>query len=125
MRRGDVVLIADRAGGDYGGKPRPAVVVQSDLFDATNSLVICPLTTEGHDAPLLRVAVRPSPTLRLAVPSWVMVEKITSVRRERARDTGPTVGAGDDGTGSKLGGASCLRLSYAGASGDNRRREIS
>lgn len=85
MRRGDVVLVADRAGGDYGGKPRPAVVVQSDLFDATKSLVICPLTTQGHDAPLLRVAVRPSPTLRLAVPSWVMVEKITSVRRERAR----------------------------------------
>ena len=85
MRRGDVVLIADRAGGDYGGKPRPAVVVQSDLFDATNSLVICPLTTQGHDAPLLRVAVQPSPTLRLAVPSWVMVEKISSVRRERAR----------------------------------------
>lgn len=86
MRRGDVVLIADRSGGDYGGKPRPAVVVQSDLFDGTNSLVICPLTTQRRDAPLLRVAVRPSATLRLAAPSWVMVEKVTSVRRERARE---------------------------------------
>ena len=86
MRRGDVVLIADRSAGDYGGKPRPAVVVQSDLFAGTNSLVICPLTTQRRDAPLLRVAVRPSATLRLAVPSWVMVEKVTSVRRERARE---------------------------------------
>lgn len=86
MRRGDVVVIGDRAGGDYDGKPRPAVVVQSDLFDATNSLVICPLTTQARDAPLLRVAVRPSATLRLAAPSWVMVEKITSIRRERTRE---------------------------------------
>ncbi|MGC8525318.1 MAG: type II toxin-antitoxin system PemK/MazF family toxin [Acidibrevibacterium sp.] len=85
MHRGDVVLIADRAGGDYGGKPRPAVIVQSDVFDGTHSLVVCPLTTEARDAPLLRVAVQPSPTLRLAAPSWVMVEKITSVRRDRAR----------------------------------------
>ena len=86
MRQGDVVLIADRAGGDYGGKPRPAVVVQSDWFDGTSSLVICPLTTQRRDAPLLRVAVRPSATLRLAAPSWVMVEKVTSVRRDRARE---------------------------------------
>ena len=43
----------------------------------------------------------------------------------RVRDTGPTVDVGDDGTGSKPRGASCLRLSCAGASGDNRRRDIS
>ncbi len=86
MRRGDVVLIADRAGGDYGGKSRPAVVVQSDVFNATSSLVICPLTTQARDAPLLRVAVRPSPGLRLAAPSWVMVEKITTIRRDQTRD---------------------------------------
>ncbi len=86
MRRGDVVLIEHRAGGGYGGKPWPAAVVQSDLFDGTNSLLICPLTTQRRDAALLRVAVRPRAALRLAAPSWVMVEKITSIRRDRARE---------------------------------------
>ena len=85
MRRGDVVLIADRGGGDRAGKPRPAVVVQSDLFAETRSLVVCPLTTETQDAPLLRVPVTPGPALPLAAPCWVMVEKITAVRRARAQ----------------------------------------
>lgn len=87
MRRGDVVLIADRGAGDYAGKPRPAVVVQSDLFAETRSLIVCPLTTEGRDAPLLRVAVTLGPALPLAAPCWVMVEKITAIRRDRARGT--------------------------------------
>jgi len=87
VRRGEVVLIADRGAGDYAGKPRPAVVVQSDLFAETRSLIVCPLTTEGRDAPLLRVPVTPGPALPLAAPCWVMVEKITAVRRERARGT--------------------------------------
>lgn len=87
MRRGDVVLIADRGAGDHAGTPRPAVVVQSDLFAGTRSLIVCPLTTEGRDAPLLRVAVTPGPALPLAAPCWVMVEKITAIRRDRARGT--------------------------------------
>lgn len=85
MRRGDVVLIADRGAGDYAGKPRPAVIVQSDLFAGTRSLIVCPLTTEARDAPLLRIAVAPSAALPLAAPCWVMVEKVTAVRRDRAR----------------------------------------
>lgn len=85
MRRGDVVLIADRGGGDHAGTPRPAVVVQSDLFAETLSLIVCPLTTEAREAPLLRVPVTPGPALPLAAPCWVMVEKITAVRRDRAR----------------------------------------
>ncbi len=87
MRRGDVVLIADRGAGDYVGKPRPAVVVQSDLFAETRSLIVCPLTTEGRDAPLLRVTVTPTEVLPLAAPCWVMVEKITAIRRDRACGT--------------------------------------
>jgi mRNA interferase MazF len=86
MRRGDVVLVADRAGGDYAGKPRPAVVVQSDLFDASDSVLVVPLTTVEVDAPLLRIAVLPGAALPLASPSWVMVEKLTAIRRDRARE---------------------------------------
>jgi mRNA interferase MazF len=86
MRRGDVVLIADRAAGDYAGKPRPAVVIQSGLFDATDSVIVAPLTTVAVDAPLLRIAVQPSAALPLTAQSWVMVEKLTAVRRDRARE---------------------------------------
>ena len=86
MRRGDVVLIADRSAGDYAGKPRPAVIVQSDLFDGTDSLVVCPLTTQQRDAQLLRIPVLPSPELRLQQQSWVMVDKLTAVRRDRVGD---------------------------------------
>ena len=94
MRRGDVVVVAGRAGGDYAGKPRPAVVVQADAFGGTRSLVVCPLTTREREAPLLRVPVSPSAALSLAAPCWVMVDKITSIRRDRARE--PAVGRVSD-----------------------------
>ena len=83
MRRGDVVLVADRGGGDYAGKPRPAVVIQSDLYDQTASVVVCPVTSVAKEAGLLRVALSPSERLALRTPSWVMVDKLTSIRRDR------------------------------------------
>jgi mRNA interferase MazF len=86
MRRGDVVVIADRAGGDYVGKPRPAIIVQSDVFDGTESLVVCPLTTRQRDAQLLRVPLVPGSHLQLQETSWIMVDKLTSVRRDRVRE---------------------------------------
>ena len=83
MRRGDVILVADRGGGDYAGKPRPAVVVQSDLYGETLSIVVCPVTTVQKPAALLRVPLVPSERLALRASSWVMVDKLTSVRRDR------------------------------------------
>ena len=44
MKRGDVVIVA--ATGDYG-KPRAAVIVQTDAFPETHaSVVICQMTSE-------------------------------------------------------------------------------
>lgn len=83
VRRGDVVLVADRGGGDYAGKPRPAVVVQGDAFGATASVVVCLLTTTELDAPLLRLPLLPSDSLPLREPSWIMVDKIVAVSRQR------------------------------------------
>jgi len=88
MTRGDVVTIADRAG-DYTGKPRAAVVVQSDLFDALESVTVCPLTTVAAEAPVSRLQIDPSPELRLDRVSWLAVDKITTVRRNRI---GPSLG---------------------------------
>src|SRR5215472_9960285 len=81
MRRGDVVAVA--AAGDYG-KPRPAVIVQTDAFPETHaSVVICQMTSEIVDAPDFRVMINPSERNGLRVPSQVMAGKPVTVRRGR------------------------------------------
>jgi len=78
MRRGDLVTVA--VSGDYG-KPRPALVVQSDAFDIHPSVVVLPLTSELHDAPLFRVTVSANRETGLKAASQVMVDKATTVPR--------------------------------------------
>ena len=81
MRRGDVVIVA--AAGDYG-KPRPAVIVQTDAFpDSHPSVVICQMTTEIADAPDFRITVEPSPENGLRARSQIMADKPVTIRRER------------------------------------------
>jgi len=80
MRRGDVVTVALQ--GDYG-KPRPAVIVQADAFGHTASIIVCPMTTTLEAAPLLRVRLEPTTQNSLHRPSDVMLDKITSVPREK------------------------------------------
>ncbi len=80
-RRGDVVTCAPP--GDYG-KPRPAVVLQSDLFNATHaSVTVCPLTSERVGTPLFRVPVAATGSNGLKKNSEAMVDKLTTLRRER------------------------------------------
>ncbi len=81
LTRGDVVVSA--APGDFG-KPRPALVVQSDLFNPTHaSIVICPITSHLVDAPLFRLTIWPSRENGLKAESQIMVDKITAINRER------------------------------------------
>src|SRR6267142_5944206 len=81
MKRGDVVTVA--AAGDYG-KPRPAVIVQTDAFPASHaSVVVCQMTSECSDAPDFRVTVDPTATNGLRVRSQVMADKPVTIRRER------------------------------------------
>lgn len=54
MRRGELWTVV---GGVYASQPRPALVVQDDLFAGTTSVTVAPLTTTLVDAPLLRVPV--------------------------------------------------------------------
>lgn len=81
MRRGDIVSVA---GGVYASKARPALVVQDDRFDATESVTVCPFTTTHIDAPLLRVPVTADEGNGLAGNSFLMIDKITTVRRSNA-----------------------------------------
>jgi mRNA interferase MazF len=89
--RGDIVVLADRSG-RYTGKPRPALVIQSDAFPGTDSLVVCLITSTERDAPLLRVALPGTERTGLQLPSWVQLEKITAVRRNQI---GQRIGAAD------------------------------
>ena len=81
--------------GDYG-KPRPVLVVQSDLFSPLPSLTVCPLTTHlRDDAPLLRLAIAPSPETGLRQPSQAAIDKMTTLPRARI---GAVIGRADDAT---------------------------
>ena len=80
MKRGAIVVVAAR--GAYTGKPRPALVVQSDLFNRTHaSVTICPITSDCVDAPLFRLTLPPGARTGLRAVSQVMVDKIVSVPR--------------------------------------------
>lgn len=79
MRRGEIWSVAARVA--YTGKPRPAVIVQDDRFDATASITICALTTDPTEAPLFRLQVQPDELNGLDRPSSLMVDKLTTVPR--------------------------------------------
>lgn len=80
MRRGDLVTVA--IPGDFG-KPRPALVIQSDQFDGTASLTVLLVSSTLVDAPLIRLKVNPTPENGLRKPSQIMVDKTMTVKRER------------------------------------------
>jgi mRNA interferase MazF len=81
MRRGDVVTVA--AAGDYG-KPRPAVVVQSDALPAEHeSVIVCQMTSDLADASDFRISIDPSADNGLRLRSQIMIDKPITVRRER------------------------------------------
>jgi mRNA interferase MazF len=86
MKRGDLVTVA--VSGDYG-KPRPALIIQSDAFDLHPSVVVLPLTSELHNAPLFRVAVAANRETGLRTASQIMVDKPTTIPRVKL---GPRMG---------------------------------
>lgn len=84
IKRGDIVLCV--VAGDYG-KPRPALVVQADLFnEAHPSVVLLPITSHLLDTPLFRIPIRPNKSNGLKQSSQIMVDKVTAVRRDRIRE---------------------------------------
>lgn len=91
MKRGDIWTVA--GGGDDAGKPRPVVIVQDDVFDATQSITVCAFTTDETEAPLFRLLVEPSERNGLSSPIRLMADKITTVAKSKL---GSTVGRLDD-----------------------------
>ena len=92
MSRGDLVIVA--APGDYG-KPRPAVIVQSNAIPVSHaSVVICPMTSELVEADF-RITIEPGPETGLRDRSQVMADKPATVRRERIGRRIGQLGAAD------------------------------
>ncbi len=80
MKRGDLVTVS--LSGDYG-KPRQALVIQSDLFDEHPSITILPITSDLRNTPLFRITIEPSDENGLRKRSQVMVDKSHTVAREK------------------------------------------
>jgi mRNA interferase MazF len=92
MKRGDLVTVALQ--GDLG-KPRPALLIQSDLFSDHPSVAVLPVTSNLQAAPLFRIGIEPDASNGLRQPSQVMVDKMQAVPRLRV---GPVFGRVDDAT---------------------------
>jgi len=80
VRRGDLVTVALQ--GDYG-KPRPALIIQGDYFNAHPSCTVLPITSELREAPQFRVSIEPNDRNGLRMSSQVMVDKAQTVPSEK------------------------------------------
>ena len=115
MKRGEIWTVA--GGPAYAGKPRPAVVVQDNHFDATRSVTICAFTTDPTEAPLFRIPVQPSEENGLRAPSRLMVDKITTVPKDKL---GSPLGRLSDEDILRLNQAIVVFLGLAGSSRTRR-----
>jgi mRNA interferase MazF len=91
MRRGDIWTVS--GGQDYAGKPRPAVIVQDDSFDVTQSITVCGLTSNRTEAPLFRLPIAPTERNGLREPFRLMIDKIMTVPKSKV---GERIGRLDD-----------------------------
>jgi mRNA interferase MazF len=81
MRRGEVWTASGGKG--YAGKPRPAVIIQDDTFDSTDSVTLCAFTTDPTEAPLFRLKVEPTEHNGLRATCALMVDKVTTVQKSK------------------------------------------
>lgn len=79
MNRGDVVVGSTRSG--FGGKPRPALVIQSDAYSGISTVILA-LMSSDDDASRIdsNITVEPSPENGLRKRSWVMVHSLATAR---------------------------------------------
>ncbi len=80
MKRGDLVIVS--LSGDYG-KPCPALIIQSSLFDDLESVTVLPITSELRETPLFRITIKPTEENKLKKISQVMIDKAHTLPREK------------------------------------------
>ena len=107
-RRGDLVTVAIQ--GNFG-KPRPALVIQSDLFNESHpTVMLCLVSSDLREAPLFRLTVGPTAENGLKLESQIQIDKVMTVLREKL---GPAFGRLDDTTMLKVNRALALFMGIA------------
>ena len=110
MKRGEIWTVSGGSG--YAGKPRPAVLVQDNAFDATASVTVCAFTSDPTEAPLFRIPVVPTERNGLRATSSLMVDKLTTVPKSKL---GTCIGRLDDEEIVRLNRAIVVFLGLAGS----------
>jgi mRNA interferase MazF len=80
MKRGDFITIALQ--GDFG-KPRPALIIQSDKFSEHSTITVILISGTLIEAPLLRITVYPDNNNGLKKISQIMIDKSMTVKKEK------------------------------------------
>ena len=80
-KRGEIWTTS--GGNDYASKPRAVVIIQDDRFDATDSITVCPLTSDPTSSPTFRLPVMRSDHNGLRKPSRLMIDKITTMPKAK------------------------------------------
>ena len=111
MTRGDVVTVA--GGPDYAGKPRPAVIIQSDAFSGRDSRILVLLSSRDTRAQLFRIELEPTEGNGLREHSFAMIDKITAVPLSKI---GPRIGRLADQDMLRINAALVMFLGIEGAS---------
>jgi mRNA interferase MazF len=73
LNRGDIIIVAPP--GEFG-KPRPVLVVQSDLSLVGLTVTFVPITSDLEHNPELRVPISPTAENGLRKPSELMIDRI-------------------------------------------------
>ena len=92
MKRGEIWLVS---GGVHASKPRPALVIQDDLYELDESVTVIPLTSHLIDAPLFRSRIAATETTGLDTASDAMVDKVTTIKRRHATERTGRVASAD------------------------------
>lgn len=84
MKRGEIFIAV--APGEFG-KPRPAVIVQSDILGAKNlgSVLVCPITSHLERKSAFRLTLSPNSQNGLKSESMIMVDKLQAISIKRVR----------------------------------------
>jgi mRNA interferase MazF len=109
MKRGEIWTSA--GGSDYGAKSRPVVIIQDDRYDSTTSITVCPLTSHPQSTQVARLPVMPNDLNGLRLPCRLMVDKISTVPRNKLR---AKIGQLDDKDMTRLNRSIIVFLGIAG-----------
>ena len=108
LKRGQLISIAIQ--GDFG-KPRPALVIQSDMFNEThNTVTVALITSDLIDAPIFRVNIDPTEENGLNHKSQIQVDKMMTIKKDKV---GNVIGKADDATMIKINRAMALWVGLA------------